>query len=146
MTLHPDFFNSTLYKINDKPVSSELLTGQNKKSTLILCQDLEDPSLSDFLKKIMQAVNYNLEEDTNIWDLTKHGIPHWAELSKVADYKKVVLFGVTPEKMGLQLQIPLYKNTAWKNFTFLVSDDLRSIYDDKLKKQYLWRELQLLFK
>lgn len=144
MSFKSVFFKSPVYNIPDINSNNGLsYEGNDSKNILIICKNLE--LQKEFLSKIMKAVNIELSDDTALWDCKKSGIPHWAELSKMVNPKKIILFGLQPSELGLHLLIPVYQKMMWNNYEFLLADNLQAISEDKNKKQLLWNALKEIF-
>ena len=104
--------------------------------------DTED--LHTFLKKILSAVKVDMDkqvlqifpnntEPTNLEPLFKQSMP-----------AKVLLFGVLPSTIGLNLNLTLYEVTSFRNLEILWAEKLSDIENNQDKKRQLWTSLQLI--
>jgi len=144
MSLKLDFFNAPVY--NCKDISTKIRPiGQNAKGILIICQNYKNTEIADFLKKILAAVNTDIDMDTAIIDIQVANEIAWSELTGSNKHEKVIFFGVNPADMGLHIKLARYQLLNWNGMKILFSDSLEQILVDKNKKGFLWRELQLMF-
>jgi len=139
------FFNAPIYSADNIQPTITTFQGKNAKGILIICRNFANAELQDFLSKIMKAVYADLLHDSAIWDVDALGITPWAGLKKLTSPKNVIFFGISPEELNLHIKFPIYKCIDWDACNFLIADDLLTIFEDKQKKQLLWRELQLMF-
>lgn len=139
------FFNAPIYSADNIQPSTAAFQGKNAKGILIISRNFANAELQDFLSKIMKAVNADLLQDSAIWDVDALGIEPWAGLKKLTAAKKAIFFGISPEELNLHIKFPQYKCVEWNGCNFLMADDLKAIFEDKQKKQLLWRELQIMF-
>ncbi len=144
MSLKLNFFNATIYSCKD--ISSQInSTGNNSKGILIICQNFNNSEISDFLKKILAAVNTDLESDCALYDINPDTQIAWSEIIRSKKQEKVIFFGIEPAQLGLHLKLVKYQLLDWNGMKLLFSDSLEQILADKNKKGFLWRELQLMF-
>jgi hypothetical protein len=144
MSFKLDFFNTAIYNSTDI-VSNPIILGKNKKHILIVCNNFEKAEISDFLTKIMSAVNTDLQEDTSIINLKDSKTHSWSGIVKSTAPKKVIFFGIDAGNLGLHIKLLKYQHFSWNGINILASDSLEEIIADKNKKSMLWRELQLMF-
>ncbi|MBK8556653.1 MAG: hypothetical protein IPL65_13180 [Lewinellaceae bacterium] len=98
-----------------------------------------------FLTKVLAAVQINLEQDTLFVPLKQgetHGI---AAALKAKQPERVLVFGLPPLALQLNLQVPKYQPFDFYNCSWLWADTLAQIEQDKALKTRLWQALQQLF-
>ena len=144
MSLKLNFFNAPIYSCKD--ISSQIqTTGNNSKGILVICQNFNNSEISDFLKKILAAVNTDIDVDCALLDIKYDTEITWSELMRSKKQEKVLLFGIEPAQLGLNLKLVKYQLLNWNGMKILYSDSLEHVLADKNKKGFLWRELQLMF-
>lgn len=99
----------------------------------------------DFLKKILAAVQINLEKDTLFAE-----IPVGEPLSLLPACKQkqaghILVFGLAPEQLGVAAEIPLYQPRQFYGLYLLFADSLAELEPDRVKKGQLWQAMQHMF-
>jgi len=89
-------------------------------------------------------VGKNLTEEVCVIN-TSVTIPY-KELIKNFNFKKVLIFGIRPQEIGLHLNINIYQTLIFQKVQFLFSDNLEVIANDLPKKKKLWEQLKKMFK
>ena len=120
---------------------------QRTKPIWVICgKEIEDQTLLDFLKKIMDAVKVDLEGSANLLLHTSESPQStlWAFQQKTASI--VLLFGVLPSDVGLHISMQPYQIQEFKNTKVLWAENLLSISENIDKKKSLWAALQELFR
>ena len=64
--LNPDFFTTNLYHVSDEKNSDLNLRGSNQKQLVIVYRTENTPLDEGFLAKILNAVQYDLQQDTTL--------------------------------------------------------------------------------
>lgn len=102
------------------------------------------PEEKEFLFKVLKAVKYNLEE-VDLLELDKIENPDASEVmsGSLADY--VLLFGVKPETLGLNIALNLYEPRHEQGIWFLMSNSLLRIEMEESKRRDLWGALKKMF-
>ena len=134
------FFNYPVYPFPEKEIDLECLTGNNQKGLLLVSDVLSD-DLKEFLKKILAAIQCSLEEDCLLHYYQKEQ-SHYLKLKAQAAFRIIILFGHSPQELGLNLDLPKYRLQAWKTYTLLYVDSIEEIQNTKKKKVLLWQQLQ----
>jgi hypothetical protein len=151
--LKTSFFDFTLVGVPKELSGSDFtLSGQNEKHILILVDWGNDQeTLEPFLEKILAAVDLQLKIDTHVLSTTAGKTPGFALLRQKYNIKYVLMFGGSPSQLGLQFVLPRYTPTSLQTCTFLYSDSLKDIYEErqqggKQKSGALWQCLKSIFK
>ncbi len=116
-----------------------------RKIWLVVLEEPLFPGNKDFLVKILAAAQVNPEKDT-LW--TSVPIDTAIGLTSVLKLKQpdqILVFGLTPQMIGLQVDMPLYRPTEFYGATWLFSEALSVLEPDKSRKGLLWKALQQLF-
>ena len=122
--------------------------GQNRKGILILTDYSDEKHLSigdsEFLKKILQAVNLTFD-DIALVNIARHNTP--AQLNKVNQFgaKTVIAFGIKNESLGAVHQTTHYELVDQGEMHVLCADALSTIATDNDKKRKLWTNLKQMF-
>jgi len=143
--LNPDFFTTNLYNVSDEKNSDLNLRGSNQKRLVIVYRTNNVPLDEAFLAKILNAVQFDLQQDTTLIELRKDQNFSFKNISKSLSPKHLISLGVTPKNLGLNLTNQLYKPKNIENCCFLFTDKLSEIAEDKNKKGALWGCLQSMF-
>ena len=98
-----------------------------------------------YLDKILQAAKVQLEQDTFFVGLPLEACVPVAPFLKIKQPETVLVFGLRPNNLCLAFHPPLYQPLDFYGRTWLWSDALGAIENDKDKKMKLWTALQLLF-
>jgi hypothetical protein len=103
------------------------------------------PGNKDFLVKILAAAQVNPEKDT-LWTSVPIDTPiGLTSVLKLKQPDQILVFGLTPQMIGLQVDMPLYRPTEFYGATWLFSEALSVLEPDKSRKGLLWKALQQLF-
>ena len=102
------------------------------------------PEERAFLEKVLKAVQYDLGK-VDLLELDKIGSPDASGLLSggVADY--VMLFGIRPESVNLDIDLELYIPRNIKGTWFLLSNSLLRIEMEESKRRDLWQALKKMF-
>jgi len=150
--LKPGFFNFKVFVLpeGDNPLPPG--HGQGQKGLLVVYAPGETPSetLSAFLNKILQAIDYDLDRDAITYYKTPQQPLSLSELLREGTFRHVLLFGITPAQVGLNLDASPYEPTTWENVHILSADGLEAIYRErraggKEKSARLWAMLKQSF-
>lgn len=116
-----------------------------RKIWLVVLEEPLFPGNKDFLVKILAAAQVNPEKDT-LWTSVPVNISvGLTPTMKLKQPEHILVFGLTPQMLGLQVDIPLYKPTDFYGATWLFSEALSVLEPDKSRKGLLWKALQQLF-
>ncbi len=130
------FFDFNLYQLDDASVQK---VDNPAKIGIISTSLTEENQL--FLSKIMLAIQLDLNKDIDLYEAQIQ----YKDLCKDADYTTLLIFGYTPQMLGLNIQINNYQIVKFKHTHLLFAHDLETISTDISKKKLLWQQLQLLF-
>lgn len=102
------------------------------------------PEEREFLGKVLKAVQYDFEK-VDLLELDRVGLTDASELldGGVADY--VMLFGIKPESVNLDIDLELYIPQNVKGTWFLLSNSLLRIEMEESKRRELWQALKKMF-
>lgn len=125
------------FHISPKPQKQALL----KKVLIVIKKSDNDVLNMQLLSKIMAALKFSLEDDCFVFEVDN--AYHLAPLLK--EYQKIIIFGIDPEALGLNVPLHYYKINPLEQCTLLFSHPLGELKIDEKKKSSLWKSLQLMF-
>lgn len=138
--------------IKSQPAPTEPLTsipyeGKNLKKILLLFQNEQGKNLAEsaqtFLGKVLQAVNLNFD-DVALVNFSQLEPSAYAPLNQF-DASVWLSFGVSHQNLPIHLDFPLYKIIKNNDVSFLLTDPLEEIEENRDKKVLLWNNLKTLF-
>lgn len=110
---------------------------------------ISEPSLSAFnkafLDKVLAAANLNLEKDTMFAEIPVSEPVHFSTDLKRKMPEQVLVFGLRPAQIGLNIEAPFYRPIDFYGTTWLFADALSVLEPDKNKKGQLWSALKQMF-
>lgn len=137
--------NDKVYKIATKSLLEIASGGYSRRVFVVLQAEPEHPGNLDFLKKILMAAGLDFEKDT-LFAETKDSEPTTIlSVLKSKHPNQVLVFGVSPGQIGLNVQAAFYRPVVFYGTTFLFSEKLSSIEPDKTRKTNLWQALRQMF-
>ena len=149
----PDFFDFDIYQFPDNELVDKIVRGLNKKQFLIIfsCPEKEETELTPYLQKILTALSVQMDEDTHYLNLpagTEINLSHFLQHSAT---KKILLFGIQPHLLSLNIQIPPYTVFPFLGCKWLCADPLEAIFAERNqtirpKAAALWTALNILKK
>ncbi|MEO0043855.1 MAG: hypothetical protein RL329_3303 [Bacteroidota bacterium] len=141
-----EFFDYKIFQISDTEKFLESLSGNGQKGILIVVLEEGLPEGIAFLKKILGSIRVSLETDALLFRAAPHGVlPTVAQIRGVAPIHRVLIFGVSPQRMGFSFEYPMYKRLILNECTYIFADRLSLLEPNKQAKNDLWKQLQGLF-
>lgn len=146
------FLDYKVFVPGESADQQQKLKGKHSKELLLLLVAHEQQAeLLDFLKKILNAVQFDLEEDTAYLDINAGEAVNVASLAGINSSKTVICFGFLLPQLGFHFEIPNYYPFKHQGITYLFVDDLLAIYEErqaggKKLSGALWKCLQEMFK
>lgn len=132
-----DFSNFDLYQV---PIESPLTINIDEKDVLVIVSADDFNTNKELLEKIIKAipginedlvVTYEINEDDHlkIANITRDQFAH------------VILFGINPKRIGMNLKISGYRFYRTETFSLLLCHKLSKISTEKKYKKALWDAL-----
>lgn len=149
--MNTSFFDFKLFAIPENDNSSERCIGENAKHLLLLYHPGEQQEeLQSFLAKILQAIQLDLQKDALQLPINTDESIQLAAIANTKKCRTVIIFGHSLAQLGLHLELPLYYPTLHQGITFLLTDPLLSIYQErqnggKKMSGALWSALREIF-
>lgn len=97
-----------------------------------------------FLSGILSACGLTLE-DIALINLNKTPVINYKEVSEELGSRIVLLFGVSPEKLGLPIIFPAFQVQEFNQQRFLYAPELKHLQANRDDKKKLWDALKKLF-
>ena len=145
--LNEKVLNYPVYIVNEEDGDLKY-SGENKKGILVLFRNSTGELLNEkdeiFLKKIMEALKLKWEDAAL---LNHHLFPFTlTNISRHLSFGKAVVFGITPQQIGLQIEAVKYKQAVLNDVKMIFADSLATVAENKKKeKNMLWDSLQKMF-
>jgi hypothetical protein len=144
--LKTSFLDYQIFPTPELSKFSAQFEGANTRQVLVGFFDEQSIEREDYLKKIIGAAKLNLLEDCLILrGSLETQFPSFIQIKNAHPVQKVVLFGIKPSDIGLNLEIPPYQPIVFNNCTFLFVDKISIIEPSKERRAALWACLQRMF-
>jgi len=136
-----------LPSVNEKTISIPIL-GENKRKIVLVVSYSKEAFLPSnalqFLCGILNACNLTMDDIAilNIASLPLTTYDNWNAHLKS---NVIILFGLSPESIGVPLHFPFFQIQTFNKIQFLSSPSLEELETDKLLKSKLWICLKNLF-
>jgi len=154
-SLHASMFKNSLVDLNST-TDDEILheenklnfLGGNEKKIIFLSSDDQNKFISDsaitFLNALLAACSLTLA-DIALVNFYQHKKITHSKLTTTLNAKKILIFGVTAEELGLPFTIPFFQVQKFQQEVYLICPSLEEIQTDKELKKQLWNCLQKIF-
>lgn len=143
------FFDFERYVLPDVAAQEQRISGMGAQGLFIVYQEEAQHSddLPPFLANVLKAVGLDMVSDTWVLPLPTGGSLSTSYLHQQRGFKKVIAFGLSPQRLGLQADMPLYQPCALGLVTYFFADDLSLIYTErqagkKERAMLLWQGLK----
>ncbi|MGI9160919.1 MAG: hypothetical protein ACR2K1_14320 [Saprospiraceae bacterium] len=119
--------------------------GFARRIAVFVAQEATGAVQTAYLEKILQAAKIQLGQDAFFAGLPGDRCVPIAPFLKTKQPETVLVFGIRPNNLCLAFHPLLYQPFDFYGLTWLWSDALGVLENDKDKKMKLWTALQLLF-
>ncbi|HEX5024425.1 MAG TPA: hypothetical protein VFV68_04100 [Agriterribacter sp.] len=130
------------------PTTALKFLGSNQKQITIVVNTSEAPFLTDksfnFLTGVLNACKLNMA-DVAVFNMHQWPDMNYNSVNTTSHPVVTLLFGVSPQEIGLPLQFPHFQVQRYNNVTYTWAPDLDRIEKDKLIKTQLWASLKTIF-
>jgi hypothetical protein len=123
----------------------EGIEGENRKNFLVAVSGKNRGQSVEFLEKIMTAIGFDLHSDVLSIFLTPARRFSFHKIANMNTVNSILLFGVSTERAGLNLELELYKPVFVSGKIFLEVDELEKIRASPELKRRLWETLKQFF-
>jgi hypothetical protein len=145
------FFDFDVYQIPDNELVDKIVKGFNKKQFLIIfsCPEEEEKELTPYLHKILTALGVQMDDDTHYLNLPPGNEINLSHFLQHTATRKILLFGIQPHLLSLNIQIPPYTVFPFLGYKWLWADPLGDIFAERNqatrpKAAALWTSLNIL--
>lgn len=145
------YLDFELFATPERQLTASDLRGDGQRGIFIAYEvdEAEDKRL-DYLKKILAAAKIDLDRDASYLPLKAEDLIHLNTEIFPQPLSQVILFGIQPEQLCLNFQLPPYQPISYQNITFLLIDTLGVIQEERLagksqKAGALWLALKHIF-
>ncbi len=136
--------HSTQVFLIPEPIKASRMSGKGKRGLLVVFNEEETLTAEkETLEKMITAIKYQSAEDVYMASL-EMGKDYSLSASGVT-YLDILLFGVQPARIGLQVEAVQDKIVYFESSRMLLCPSLREINAVLSKKQTLWQLLQAMF-
>ena len=140
---HP-FLDFKIISLSDTQKLIGQCTGNADKGIFISYPTNDEPMI-DFLAKILSAVKLDLHSDVLILRKTPNNDFSFSSFSQEINIQKVILFGIHPQAIGLQINYQKYHPIKLNDCLFVFADELTAISANQQLKKLLWNALKEVF-
>jgi hypothetical protein len=138
------FEKDEVFIIPENEVQKKYLAGAGHKGLLIVVDEKNfDVQEEETLRKLVGAIGFDYARDIYLWKWSRELECSIGLMDK--EYKDLLMFGVTPEQVGLFVDYKAYTVHVFEQCRVLVSDGIRDINSQPARKQVLWSMLKKMF-
>ncbi len=136
-----NFSNSYLHFNHYKIEKPNVIQSGNKILLVVSPTDWNENK--DFLAKIMGACKIDLTT-CSVFGLLTNEFLRLSDAIKQDEIQQIIVFGITPDSLGLNIN-PQIKKFSLHNRTYIFTENLKSIQENKEVKVTLWNQLKEVF-
>ncbi len=141
-----NFLDFQIFAPNDQNNESFDSDHSKEKTTLVIYEPVnEHKELETFLTNILKAAKLDISKDVNLLKTTAESGFSFIRLKTKTSIGKVLIFGIPPKKLGINLDLKLYTSLEFQGCIFLLADSLATIQSKVDKKRALWTCLQQIY-
>lgn len=140
---HP-FLDFKIIAVTDTKNIIDQCSGNAQKG-IFICYPTSDETMIDFLAKILSAVKLDVKKDVLVLEKTPDNDFSFSGFGKELSIQKAILFGISPQTIGLQINYQKYQPFNLNNYQFLFVDELTTISANQQLKKLLWNALKAIF-
>ena len=130
------------------PADPVKFLGSNQKHITILVNESNAVFLTDisltFLTGILNACKLNMS-DVAVINIYQSENNHYTAINSATLPRIMLLFGVSPQEIGLPFYFPHFQIQPFNNTTYVSAPHLSNISDDQSLKVKLWASLKSVF-
>jgi len=144
--LNSQFVDYDLFPVEEIKKTSNQIVGGIAKHLLIVKNSADSaPDLVAFLAKILAAVKFDLAQDAGTLDITPDRRTSLVSVCQNADIKDVIIFGIQPQALGLNIGVVKNHPTSISGIQFIFTDSLSDMNTNAALKKPFWLGLQKMF-
>ena len=123
--------------------SFSLIGSEEGKLLVVVDESAFGTEEETMLNNMISAIKFDPKSDISKLIL-KRGQPIILSYFQ-RDFKNILVFGITPEQLGLNIEFKSYDILHFEKYRMLVCDSITEIRTVVQKKQMLWARLQEMF-
>ncbi|MCH2022846.1 MAG: hypothetical protein MK207_10250 [Saprospiraceae bacterium] len=135
-----DFLN---FEIFPNTESSTFHIKENRNKDIVVASKSISEEEMNFLDQVIKAVGKKI--DTDVFVIKNLNLIPYKQLTDLLSFKKLLVFGMQPKEIGLQVSINPYQIFSFDKRLILFCHSLNDISRDNNKKKQLWEKLQIMF-
>ena len=140
------FLDFKIFATSDQEFEQIVPNQSQTFTTLVVFEsDPNQEELDTFLANILTATKLDLSKDVCLLKTTVETSFSFSRLKTKVPIEKVIIFGISPKIMGINLDLKLYVPMVFQSCIFLLADKLTLIQSDVNKKRELWACLQEIY-
>lgn len=138
--------DTELFRLPDVKGHDIQFAGENRNGLLFLCRSSasELPEAERvMLEKMLGALKMKLDETALI---VADAVQPFSSLKKHILFKNIVVFGFSPEQLGLNINASYYRLIRFSDTQILFSEELAALSENKDKaKDRFWKAMKEMF-
>ncbi len=144
--MNSDILDFQIFLAPDQKKEAFSIIGSNQNEICIV-YSTEATQKDDlaFLEKILGAVKLSFDNDVVRLEVHQNENISFSKLKQSYSINKCIVFGISPQKLGLNFDCPKYQFIPFNGIQYLYSDSLEMIAQDKELKAALWAALKTMF-
>jgi hypothetical protein len=99
----------------------------------------------EFIEKVLTAAKIELAKDTALLSIEKIEPIRLFPFPETKKPDKILVFGVEPAQLGLNINFQWYQPFVFSGVTFLFSEKISLLEADRDRKMKLWNALKSIF-
>jgi hypothetical protein len=140
------FIDESVYWVSEQSLV-ENAVGKFESRILVIVNNesgVEGKSL-DFIEKVLTAAKIDLAKDTALLSIEKIEPIKLFPFPKSKIPLKVLVFGLEPNQLGLNINFQWYQHFVFSGITFLFAEKISLLETDRDRKMNLWNALKSIF-
>lgn len=144
------FLDFPLYTIQDNGLSEFEISGEGKKAIIILSKGENVKKQQEFITAVLSPLDIKTQ-DIFLLNTTGKQKVSFTELRRNYDFNTLIVFGLSPLDIGLQILTSSYQSIQLMQKSILFVDAVQTFIDEKEKgggrpkAKQLWLSLKALF-
>jgi hypothetical protein len=138
------FEKDEVFVIPENALEDKILLGEGLNGLLLVVHAVDFTiAEEETLQKLVAAIGYDYVQDSILWKWSAEQNFSLGLLD--ITYRDILLFGLTPDQIGIFVDYKPYTVHFFEQKRMLVSDGIRDINSQPAKKQVLWNALKQMF-
>ncbi len=129
------FGDNHIIQIPSSQNTADIILSSQAETLVYVPQVPQDENIAIQLEKILNACNLSKEQ---VVILTPDS--QWANLRHIKQIKQILLFGITGNDLGININIPLHYPLSFDNRTWIVTQSIEMMQQNPSIKSDLWNQ------